>query len=50
MSMEMGELAVTVDGKQLYSYKQSGNKLPSDSELLSMVVLTGEGNAQRTAT
>ncbi len=40
MSMERGELAVKVDGKLLYSYKQAG-KLPSDSELLSFVVLTG---------
>ena len=41
MSMEMGELAVTVDGKKLYSYKAANKKLPSDSELLSFVLLTG---------
>ena len=35
MSMAMGELAVSVDGRQVYSYKQAGEKLPSDAELLS---------------
>jgi hypothetical protein len=38
MSMAMGELAVTVDGKQVFSYKQAGAKLPSDAELLNAVV------------
>jgi hypothetical protein len=42
MSMSMGELSVTVDGKLLYSYKQSGQHLPSDAELLSFV--TGAGD------
>jgi hypothetical protein len=41
MSMAMGELAVVVDGKLVYSYKQSGEKMPSDGELLSFVGLTG---------
>jgi len=36
MSMQMGELAVIVDGKQVFSHKQSGGKLPSDAELLQM--------------
>jgi hypothetical protein len=39
MSMAMGELAVKVDGKLVYSYKQSGNgQKPSDAELLKLVV------------
>jgi hypothetical protein len=41
MSMEMGELAVKVDGKLVYSYKQSGERKPTDAELLSAVGLTG---------
>lgn len=38
MSMEMGELAVKVDGKEVYSYKKSGaSHKPTDNELLSYV-------------
>ena len=37
MSLAMGELAVRVDGKTLFSYKQAGEKLPSDAELLKLI-------------
>ena len=40
MSMEMGELAVTADGKQVYSYKASGKgRKPTDAELLRLLGL-----------
>ncbi len=38
MSMEMGELAVKVDGRNVFSYKKAGKRLPSDGELLKMIV------------
>jgi hypothetical protein len=37
MSIKMGELSVRVDGKLLYSYKQSGKDLLSNDELLNLV-------------
>ncbi len=37
MSMEMGELAVIVDGQKVYSYKQHGGVKPRDEELLRAV-------------
>ncbi len=41
MSMEMGELAVKVNGELVYSYKQSGPKKPTDADLLSFIGLAG---------
>jgi hypothetical protein len=37
MSMQMGELAIVVDGQQVYSHKQAGDRIPSDAELLEKV-------------
>jgi hypothetical protein len=45
MSIQMGELAIEVDGKKVFSYKQSGEKMPSDAELLSKVVPAGAPRA-----
>lgn len=40
MTMQMGELAVRVDGKEVYSYKKSGHsQKPTDKELLSYIGL-----------
>jgi len=40
MTMQMCELAVKVDGKEVYSYKKSGHShKPTDKELLSYVGL-----------
>jgi hypothetical protein len=39
MTMQMGELAVRVDGKEVYSYKKSGGTKPTDKELLSYIGL-----------
>ena len=38
MSMEMGELAVIVDGQKVYSYKQMNGVKPRDEELLEKVI------------
>lgn len=37
MSMQMGELAVIVDGKKIYSYKEMNGVKPTDAELLRIV-------------
>ena len=37
MTMQMGELAVKVDGKEIYSYKKSGGAKPTDAVLLGLI-------------